>query len=119
MLRSIDAWQEIAYQHSVELGFHTSEDDDNPNRLSVHLLNLVSEVTEAWGHWRKGAQITAVSETYHDGVVKPDGVPVELADAFLRLMDTCRTWRIPLTHSIARKMGYNRTRGHRNGGKRC
>src|SRR3546814_6752737 len=53
-----------------------------------------------------------------DGVSKPEGVGSEMADIFIRLMDEVERSGIDLEWEVTRKLAYNRTRGHRHGGKR-
>jgi hypothetical protein len=53
-----------------------------------------------------------------DGVSKPEGVGSEMADVFIRLMDEVERSGIDLEWEVTRKLAYNRTRGHRHGGKR-
>ncbi len=48
---------------------------------------------------------------------KPEGVGSELADVLIRLLDTCHRYGIDLGAEYARKIGYNRGRGYRHGGK--
>ena len=52
------------------------------------------------------------------GVVgKPIGVASEAADILIRLLDTCGRYGIDLEDEFHKKLAYNRTRGHRHGGK--
>lgn len=51
------------------------------------------------------------------GPCKPEGVPSELADVFIRLLDTCAHLGIDLELEFNRKMDYNDTRSARHGGK--
>lgn len=48
---------------------------------------------------------------------KPEGVASELADLFIRLLDTCEHLDIDLYAEYERKMAYNETRTHRHGGR--
>lgn len=50
-------------------------------------------------------------------VCKPEGVGSELADVFIRLLDTCDRRGINLAAEFERKLAFNATRGHRHGGK--
>lgn len=50
-------------------------------------------------------------------VPKPEGVPSELADIYIRLVDFCENYGIDLTAHIHEKMMHNETRELRHGGK--
>ncbi|OHE41493.1 MAG: hypothetical protein A2Y16_05485 [Tenericutes bacterium GWF2_57_13] len=51
-------------------------------------------------------------------ITKPEGIPSELADIVIRVMDICGYHGIDLEAAIAEKMEYNRTRPMRHGGKK-
>lgn len=55
--------------------------------------------------------------TYNGRMLKPEGVASELADLFIRLLDTCAHLRIDLAEETITKMLYNETRSIRHGGK--
>jgi NTP pyrophosphatase (non-canonical NTP hydrolase) len=48
---------------------------------------------------------------------KPEGVPSELADIYIRLVDFCENYGIDLTDHIHEKLAHNETRELRHGGK--
>jgi NTP pyrophosphatase (non-canonical NTP hydrolase) len=48
---------------------------------------------------------------------KPEGIPTELADIIIRVLDICANWGIDISAAIADKMAYNETRPYRHGGK--
>lgn len=50
-------------------------------------------------------------------VPKPEGVPSELADVFVRLLHMCEHYGIDLYEQFRLKMDYNETRTVRHGGK--
>lgn len=78
------------------------------------LIALVhSELSEALEDWRIGRMKTQII----DG--KPEGFPSEMADTVIRIADICAELDIDLEHEIELKMGYNRTRPWRHGGKRA
>jgi len=52
------------------------------------------------------------------GHFKPEGIPSELADIIIRVLDICGFHGIDIAHALADKMAYNETRQYRHGGKR-
>ena len=79
------------------------------------LANVHGEVSEALEEWRDGRGFT---ETYYSDGGKPEGIPSELADIVIRVLDMCAYYGIDLEEIIRIKFEYNRTRAYRNGGKR-
>lgn len=49
---------------------------------------------------------------------KREGVPIELADLIIRVLDMCHHLGIDLPGAIAAKLAYNRGRGHLHDGKK-
>lgn len=78
------------------------------------LMLVVSELSEALEQYRSHAELDLINGV--DG--KPEGIPVELADAVIRIFDLCEGFKIPLAEAILEKMKYNRTRPVRHGGKK-
>lgn len=86
-----------------------------PRKVGEQFANFHTEISEAWEEWRNGH---AMDEIYFkDG--KPEGVPIELADVFIRILDTCEAYKIDIENAIQIKMKYNKSRSHRHGGKRA
>ena len=57
-----------------------------------------------------------MDESYiNDG--KPCGVPSELADVVIRIMDICQYYGINLEEEILKKHNFNKTRPFKHGGK--
>ena len=73
-----------------------------------------SELSEALEEHRNGH---APNETYYNGA-KPEGIPTELADVVIRILDMCGYYGIDIDKAIGEKHEYNKTRPHRHGGKR-
>jgi len=72
-----------------------------------------SELSEALEEYRRGRE---PSETYyHFG--KPEGIPAELADVILRILDMCGQYGIDISSALAEKHEYNKTRPYKHGGK--
>jgi len=99
----------LAHDDAVAKGWDFQEHDIPEKLCLVH-----SEVSEALEDFRNGHMETTVLETG-----KPVGYPTELADIVIRVLDMAHAQGIDLEAEIERKMAYNRTRGHRHGGKRC
>lgn len=49
--------------------------------------------------------------------LKPEGIPSELADIIIRVLDVCGFHGIDIAAAIADKMAFNETRQYRHGGK--
>lgn len=91
-----------------------------------------SEVSEAYEEYRNGRQ---PAERYYRGsngltwlyvpeygapdalAGKPEGIPSELADIVIRVLDTAHRYGIDLDDVVAEKLAHNRTRGYRHGSK--
>ena len=89
-----------------------------------------SELSEALEEFRKGKHPT---ESYHkckkddyctnDQVCpwckwgKPEGIPAELADVFIRLLDMAEYYGINLEMAIREKHEFNKGRPYKHGGK--
>lgn len=74
-----------------------------------------SELSEALEEYRSNHGVT---EVYQEAE-KPEGVPIELADAIIRILDYCGYAGIDIVAALERKHEYNKTRPYRHGGKRC
>ncbi len=97
-----------AYEISASKGFHEQKHDP-----AVRLMLIVSELSECLEEIRKGKSMTDVY--YEPGNPKPEGVPVEIADCFIRLGDFCEEYGIDAEWAIRLKMDYNKTREHKHG----
>jgi NTP pyrophosphatase (non-canonical NTP hydrolase) len=75
---------------------------------------LVTEFAEAMEEHRSGRQ---PAEVYQSDGDKPEGIPIELADVVIRILDFCGRWGIDLEDAMREKMAYNWTLPHRHGGK--
>lgn len=89
------------------------------------LHSEISEALEAFRMWgtervvvdpESGHWDPRPAGDYED--MKPEGVPSEFADLFIRLLDCCAEYGIDLQAEFRTKMDYNETREHRHGGKR-
>lgn len=125
--------QKSAWQTSEDKGWH--ELDVRP---AERIALMHSELSEALEELRKGKRpdeiyypyVPSRTTTRDDGDEvtvsgyvedlngKPEGFPVELADVFIRILDTCEIYGIDLGAVTLQKMIYNRTRPRHHGGKK-
>lgn len=120
----LDKWtvrdmQEAAHSASKEKGWWPESDlerasDGDVELIATKLMLITTEVAEAMEDVRNGH---IEPDTRLDG--KPEGLPSELADIVIRVMDLAGSISIDLAHEIHRKMEYNATRSHRHGGKKA
>lgn len=80
-----------------------------------------SELSEALEVFRvcgnAGIAQTEFVEQIEPGEFTPRGVPIELADVILRILDYSETHGINIQKAIETKMEFNKTRPYRHGGK--
>lgn len=98
----------MAYENAKAKGFHRDNDD---TQVGTRLMLIVSELAEAMEEHRKGK---GANEVYYvDG--KPEGVPVELADALISICDFSHKHGIDLEAVVMEKMEYNSKRPFMHG----
>lgn len=89
------------------------------HRTFPEVIALIhSELSEALEEYRKGHNPTKVYYNPEDPN-KPEGIPIELADAIIRILDYCNFSQIDIERAILLKHKYNITRPYRHGGKKC
>lgn len=113
---TLEKWSIEVHTWAVSKGWW----DEGAKKSFVECMMLVvTEVAEAVEHFRDGRPYDQVFFYLDDeGELKPDGIPVEIADVFIRLFDTVEAFGIPLESAIRLKQSYNLRRSHRHGGKR-
>jgi NTP pyrophosphatase (non-canonical NTP hydrolase) len=72
-----------------------------------------SELSEALEEFRAGHELNEVYVI--EG--KPEGVPIELADCLIRILQACGEHGIDIETAYHQKMAFNMTRSHKHGGK--
>ena len=94
---------------------------DEERSFPADIALMHSELSEALEAYRDPKRVITdiyrISDTDYQS--KPEGVGVELADAIIRICESCEYHGIPLGYAIMAKLTYNKTRPHMHGGKRC
>lgn len=76
----------------------------------------LSPVLDVLEEYRNGR---SASEVYTGSGGKPEGIPIELADVIIRILDYCGYAGIDIEAAIRQKHEYNKSRPYRHGGKKC
>lgn len=103
-----------------------------PTRNVGEVLMLIcSEASEALEAYRAGMPMNQMLYEYRNSEVrptpqdeegnygKPVGLPSEMADIIIRVLDACGAWGIDIASAVAEKVEYNKTRPYRHGDKRA
>ena len=89
-----------------------------PELFSEKMLLIISEIIEALEEYRNNHIISEIYKHLYNPD-KPEGVPIELADAIIRILDFCAANEIDIVRALELKMEYNKTRPYRHGNKRA
>lgn len=103
-MTTLNDYRDLAHELSASKGFW-----EKPRNIGEALALVHSEISEALEEVRSGR---GVDEVYSnaDNPLKPEGFPVELADAIIRILDLCGGYDIDIDGIVKMKLAYNNTR---------
>ena len=114
-MSTLNELRDQCYKTAVEHGWHEKEANVGEKIALMH-----SELSEALEAYRDNKPLNMIYFTHvTEAHPKPDGVPVELADVIIRILDFCGRYGIDIEDAVQTKMAYNETRPYRHGGKVC
>lgn len=99
------------YANAKEKGFWEA-----PLNFGEKIALMTAELSEALEEYRDGHGYTEIYRK-PENPAKPEGIPVELADAIIRILDTCAAVGIDIEEAIEIKMAYNKSRSYKHGKK--
>ena len=107
---------------------------DEPRSFPEIIALCHSELSEALEEYRAGHEAAQTyyackknpnisgecdRKCYKCDYGKPEGIPTELADCIIRILDYCGHADIDIELALIQKHIYNETRSYRHGGKKC
>lgn len=108
--KSLRELQAMVHKTAVEHGWW-----DAPERPFCEVVVLMhSELSEAIEEFRNGRGMTEVYENPHK-VGKLEGIPVEMADCIIRILDWCGRHNIDMQDILEKKAAYNESRPYKHG----
>lgn len=111
-MKTLKEWQDDAHALSRSKGWYDGADEITSERVAVKLALIHSEVSEALEDVRVGKMALTIGESG-----KPCGLPSELADVVIRVLDLAGWLGVDLEGAVMAKHAFNATRPTRHGGK--
>lgn len=137
---SLNELRDLAFETSKKAGWH---DPGQEPTFGDRIALISGEGSEALEDFRAGRGMTEIfytrkvpvkyfnplTENYESGEMdievpegtkgaKPCGIPTELADIIIRVLDLAGKEGIDIQAAVEEKMAFNATRPHRHGGKK-
>lgn len=129
--KTLNNMRDMVHRLAVEKGWwepdsinrQANEPPESAKTFTEAIMLVVTECAEAVEEFRDGKE---PAYTYHavnppNGVIvnpKPEGIPIELADIIIRVLDIAGQWNIDIGTALVDKHAYNKSREHRHGGKK-
>jgi NTP pyrophosphatase (non-canonical NTP hydrolase) len=123
---TIEDMTQVVRNFVIDRGWYKESRTRSVGDSMMLIVTETSEVLEAWRDYHDKEnhyQEVAYRKGDHGEDVempkpwKPEGVPSELADILVRLLDTADAWGIDLFAAFQEKMAYNMTRPYQHGGR--
>jgi hypothetical protein len=128
VLSGLDFLRDQVHATAIDKGWW-----ENGERNFGEVVALMhTELSEAYEEYRNGHAMNEIyyntevqltpgtnfSEAVANNASKPEGVPVELVDVLIRILDWAGYYKVSLGDIMAKKMHYNTTRPYRHGNKK-
>jgi hypothetical protein len=120
-----EAWKEWVHGHAVDETYYTLMERQPGINYKPEVFDALSRFNDEW-HLR---QMTPdykpryspadLQLLVRNGVLEPHGVPTELADILIRVLDLFRAWELDADTVVKDKMLFNDHRPYKHGGKRA
>jgi hypothetical protein len=118
---NLNQWARAVHENAVQHGWWETE---RPFAEVVALCH--SELSEALEAYRRTGDVHRVEydldAAAREGITamgKPEGVPVELVDCLIRILDCCGAYGLDVESVLVDKHQYNKLRPYRHGGKKA
>jgi chromosome segregation ATPase len=119
--KDLNYYAELCHYNARDNGWWHDDDPTIEKEIGIvgsKLLMIHSEISEATEELRDIKLFSEFSQPSYSEGGKPEGFAVELADTLIRLFDLAGYLGIDLDDLVNEKLEYNKTRGHRHGGKK-